>query len=209
MIPWGVQRLATCSHSPPRALFKTTINQSFKMSFLEKMSLLLGSRWFLFLFSKISRLRYSPKGILKGGVFFLLLLFSFSPYIANYVHIITPSQCYRDVTPFKKTILQTVGYWMGFEIYNIMWRKIQYISPRGVWFWPFFVWIWTWYLPEWGAGAGGTQWTRRRVRRLEKQFRPNVMVSFLFNRWMLPCRPVRSNAQCRELYKGTQVEDFS
>ena len=22
---------------------------------------------------------------------------------------------------------------------------------------------------------------------------------------MLPCRPVRSNAQCRELYKGTQV----
>lgn len=48
----------------------------------------------------------------RGEVFFFLLLFSFSPYIANYVHvhIITPSQCYRDVTPFKKTILQTVGY---------------------------------------------------------------------------------------------------
>lgn len=46
----------------------------------------------------------------RGEGFFFLLLFSFSPYIANYVHIITPSQCYRDVTPFKKTILQTVGY---------------------------------------------------------------------------------------------------
>lgn len=28
------------------------------------------------------------------------------------------------------------------------------------------------------------------------------MVSFLFNRWMLPCRPVRSNAQCRGVWGG-------